>query len=195
MIKVNHKSSILNSQKTFIEGIIKTSDKMPTGINLGMYSTKDLILTSIKSEIDSRAAYLKIKEAVKNAVLKDKMSFLANEEEKHRIYFEEFFKKSFPSESIKIPDKTPVPLPEIKVDDETMPISEILQQAMNAEVAAHNFYQKFSLRFKEQKEIYNMLNYIADMEMGHYRLLEIEKENSERFESYDDSWPMMHAGP
>ncbi|HOC78530.1 MAG TPA: ferritin family protein [Methanofastidiosum sp.] len=168
---------------------------MPTGINLGMYSTKDLILTSIKSEIDSRAAYLKIKESVKNAVLKDKMNFLANEEEKHRIYFEGFFKKSYPGESIKIPDRSPVPLPEIKVDDETMPISEVLQQAMNAEVAAYNFYQKFSLRFKEQKEIYNMLNYIADMEMGHFRLLEIEKENSERFESYDDSWPMMHAGP
>jgi hypothetical protein len=33
------------------------------------------------------------------------------------------------------------------------------------------------------------------MEMGHYKLLEIEKDNSLKFESYEDSWPMMHVGP
>jgi rubrerythrin len=156
---------------------------MPINIKLENYSTKDLILSSLKSEIDSRLLYLKIKDSVKNAVLKDKMEFLAKEEDKHRVFFEQFFKKKFPDTILEIPEKSPVPLPIIRIKDELIQLSEILQQAMNAS------------RFKDDKEIYNMLNYIADMEMGHYRLLEIEKENSERFESYDDSWPMMHAGP
>lgn len=168
---------------------------MPINIKLENYSTKDLILSSLKSEIDSRLVYLKIKDSVKNAVLKDKMEFLAKEEDKHRVFFEQFFKKKFPDTILEIPEKSPVPLPIIRIKDELIQLSEILQQAMNAEIAAHDFYLEFSSRFKDDKEIYNMLNYIADMEMGHYRLLEIEKENSERFESYDDSWPMMHAGP
>ena len=163
--------------------------------NLGIYSTEDLIVTSLKSEIDSKSAYLKIKDSVKNAVLKDKMNFLAKEEDRHKIFFESLYKKKYPNKVMKIPDKTLVPLPEIKIKDEKMQISDILQQAMEAEIAAHDFYLGVSTRFKDEKDIFNMLKYIADMEMGHYRLLEIEKENSLRFESYDDSWPMMHAGP
>ena len=163
--------------------------------NLNIYSTEDLLVTSLKSEIDSRAAYLKIKESVKNAVLKDKMDFLAKEEDRHRIYFETLYHKKYPNKTMKIPDRTLVPLPEIKIGDEQINISDVLEQAMNAELAAHDFYLGFSDRFKDEKEIFNMLKYIADMEMGHYRLLEIEKENSLKFESYDESWPMMHMGP
>ena len=163
--------------------------------NLNIYSTEDLLVTSLKSEIDSRAAYLKIKESVKNAVLKDKMDFLAKEEDRHRMYFETLYHKKYPNKTMKIPDKTPVPLPEIKIGDEQINISDVLEQAMNAELAAHDFYLGVSDRFKEEKEIFNMLKYIADMEMGHFKLLEIEKENSLKFESYDESWPMMHMGP
>jgi len=163
--------------------------------NLEIYSTEDLIVTSLKSEIDSRLAYLKIKDSVKNAFLKDKMDFLAKEEDKHRIFFESLYKNKYPNKVMKMPDRTPVPLPEIKIKDENIQISEVLQQAMEAEIAAHDFYLEVSNRFKDEKDIVHMLRYIADMEMGHYRLLGIEKENSLRFESYDDSWPMMHAGP
>lgn len=163
--------------------------------NLEIYSTEDLIVTSLKSEIDSRAAYLKIKDSVKNAVLKDKMDFLAKEEDRHKMFFESLYKKEYPNKVMKMPDRTPVPLPEIKINGEKIQISDVLQQAMVAEMAAHDFYLGVSIRFKDEIEIFNMLKYIADMEMGHYRLLEIEKENSLRFESYDDSWPMMHVGP
>ena len=163
--------------------------------NLELYSTEDLILTSLKSEIDSKSTYLKIRDSVKNAVLRDKMSFLANEEEKHRSFFENLYKKSYPNKTIILPKTSPVPLPEIKITDEMAPLSEVLQQAMDAEVAAHDFYIEISKRCMEEKDMFNMLNYIADMEMGHYKLFEIEKENSIKFESYDDSWPMMHIGP
>lgn len=171
------------------------NDKMTSFNNLEIYSTEDLIVTSLKSEIDSRAAYLKIKDSVKNAILKDKMDFLAKEEDKHRLFFESLYKRKYPNKVIEMPNKTPVPLPEIKIKDEKIQISEILQQAMDAEMAAHDFYLGVSNRFKDEKDIFNMLNYIADMEMGHYKLLEIEKDNSLKFESYEDAWPMMHVGP
>ncbi len=40
----------------------------------------------------------------------------------------------------------------------------------------------------------NTLEYFANMELGHFKILEIEKENVEKFEEYDDYWPMMHVG-
>jgi len=80
-------------------------------INLNIYSTEDLILTAIKSEIDSKSAYLKIKDSVKNAVLRDKMDFLAKEEDKHKKFFELLYKKKYADKTIKLPDKSPVPLP------------------------------------------------------------------------------------
>lgn len=40
-----------------------------------------------------------------------------------------------------------------------------------------------------------MIFYVASMEMGHYRLLEIERENAERFEVFEVSWPDIHVGP
>jgi len=171
------------------------TDSMSSYNSLKLYSTEDLILTSLKSEIDSKSAYLKIKDSAKNVVLRDKMNFLANEEEKHRSFFETLYKKSYSNKTIILPRVSPVPLPEIKIEDEMAPLSEVLQQAMDAEVTAHDFYIEVSKRFMKEKDIFNMLNYIADMEMGHYKLLEIEKENSIKFESYDNLWPMMHIGP
>jgi rubrerythrin len=38
------------------------------------------------------------------------------------------------------------------------------------------------------------LEFFATMEMGHYRILEMERDNMKRFESYDTYWPMMHLG-
>jgi len=52
-----------------------------------------------------------------------------------------------------------------------------------------------SSRFEEGSKISNTLLYFADMEMGHYKLLENEKESIERFEEADVYWPMVHVGP
>ena len=163
--------------------------------NLEIYSEEDLILTSLINEVESKSIYLKIRDAVRNSILKDKMDFLAKEEDKHAKFFENLYKKKFPNKVMKVPKKTPVPLPEVKISDEKILISEVLEQAMDAEMAAHNFYLEMSKIFKEEKEIFNMIIYIADIEIGHYKLLELEKENSLRFENYDDPWPMMHVGP
>lgn len=66
---------------------------------------------------------------------------------------------------------------------------------MQAEKAAHDFYISIAEKFNENKKIKNMILYIAQMEMGHYKLIEIEKENAEKFEAYNIEWPMMHIGP
>ena len=159
------------------------------------YSQKDLFLTALKSENDSKNVYHTLAERVKNFMLKDKLEFLAEEEQKHYNFFCTLWEKAFPGEEVLLPDATPVPLPEITFDPEDLRFSEIFQQAMNAEKAAHYFYLSLANTFKMDDELSHRLKYIASMEMGHYRLLEIEKEQAEEFEKYDEEFAMMHVGP
>jgi rubrerythrin len=166
------------------------------GMDLSIYSLEDLILTALKSEMESKEAYSRLADSVKNFVLQERLKFLAGEEEKHRGFFEHLYSKSFPGKPVVLPKgKSPVPLPEVKIDAESMPLSEILESAMEAEVAAHDFYNKLTGRFEEQPEVKKMLLYIASMEMGHYKILEMERDNAKKFEDYDSEWPMMHVGP
>ena len=164
-------------------------------MDIEKYSLQDLILSAIKSEIDSYNVYKKTAENIKNGLLEDKLLFLAKEEKTHRQLLEKLFKKYYPDKKLEIPEKSVVPMPEFEIPDEDVPLSKVLKQAMEAEKFAQRFYQQLSKKFTDEKDISNMLEYFADMERGHYRLLENEKESMERFEQADVYWPMVHAGP
>ena len=163
-------------------------------MDLSAFELDELLLVAMKSEVDSNVAYKKLSKKVKNALLKDKLEFLANEEGKHREVIEDIFKNHFPDQEISLPRTTPVPLPEIIIE-EGASLSKILKSAMDAEKAAQDFYQSLAERFEKDTKIENTLQYFAKMELGHYKLLEIEKENMEHFEEADVYWPMVHIGP
>jgi rubrerythrin len=164
-------------------------------MDLSSYNLEDVILTALKSEIEARKFYLKIAEDIKNAILKDRLKFIAEEELRHREFFEEMYQKNFPDKSIELPKKTKVPLPELDITGESMSLVEIFEGVMAAEKAAFEFYNSFADQFEKDTEVGKTLKYFANMEMGHYRLFELEKENMEKYEDFDSDWPMMHVGP
>lgn len=164
-------------------------------MDIGIYTLEDLILTAMKSEIESKEVYSRLADRVSNFMLKDRFKFLAEEEEKHRNFFEWLYNKNFPGKEISLPKKSPVPMPRVDIINKEVPISDIMQSAMEAEKAAYDFYLGISKRFESEQNIQKMLIYIANMEMGHYRILEVEKDNAKRFEDFDFEWPMMHVGP
>jgi rubrerythrin len=164
-------------------------------VDLKKYSLEDLLLAALKSEVESNSVYTKIAAKVKNGLLKDKLEFLAKEEEKHRQFIEELYKGQFPKKKLFLPKATPVPFPSMLIPDEDTPLSKIFIRAMQVEQAAHDFYISLSKQFTKQKRIQNTLSYFADMELQHYKILEIEKESMDRFEEADVYWPMVHAGP
>ncbi len=163
-------------------------------MDLGKYELRGLLLAAIKSEVESKNVYLKLKDRVDNILLKERFEFLAGEEQKHKEYIEKIYKRKMGEDVPELPEKTIVPLPEIKADDD-MPISEILQGAMDAELAARDFYLSLSDRFNDEPEVRKMLQIFADMELGHYRLLELEKQIAEKFEDYEAFSPDIHLGP
>jgi len=163
-------------------------------MNLDNFKLDELLLNAIKSEIESYKLYREIAKKTKNGLLQDKLEFLAKEEEKHREFIEDIYKNNYPDEEIRLPKNTPLPLPKINLNEE-MPVSKLLIMAMNAEEKASEFYKSLAGRFEEGSKIHNTLLYFSDMEKGHYKILEMEKESMERFEEADVYWPMVHAGP
>ncbi|HEC81207.1 MAG TPA: Rubrerythrin [Thermoplasmatales archaeon] len=163
-------------------------------MDLGRYSLEELFLSAIKSEVDSRDLYKMMSSQTSNGLLKDKLGFLAKEEEKHRLILEDMYRKKVSKEKVVLPEETPVPLPKVEVREDT-PMSVVFKQAMEAEKAAYDFYNSLADRVKDDGSMFNTLRYFARMEMEHYRILEIEKEGAERFEEADVYWPMVHVGP
>jgi len=165
-------------------------------MDLKKYTLEDLLLAAMKSEIESYTVYTTIATQVKNGLLKDKFKFLALEEKKHRGFIEQVYMAKFPKKKITIPKTTPVPLPPLIIPEEDTSLGTILKSAMAAEQATHDFYQSLSQQFtKNEASIRNTLQYFADMELQHYKILEIEKESMDRFEQADIYWDMVHVGP
>jgi len=163
-------------------------------MDLNEFKLEDLLLAAIKSEIESNTLYSKMIKKTKNGLLQDKLEFLAGEEQKHRKFIEEIYMNHFPEKELKIPNKTPVPLPEVKITNDT-PMSILLGEAMNAEQNASDFYKSLAGRFENGSKIHNTLMYFSDMEIGHKNMLEMEKTSMERYEESDVYWPMTHVGP
>jgi rubrerythrin len=163
-------------------------------MDLSNFDLEDLLLAAIKSEIESNKLYLKMGKKTKNGLLEDKLKFLAKEEDKHRLYIEDIYKNHYPDKKINIPLENTVPLPEVKITEDT-PLSKLLKDAMIAEKIASEFYKSLASRFEEGTKLNSTLLYFSDMERGHFKILEMEKESMERFEEGDVYWPMVHVGP
>jgi len=153
-----------------------------------------LLLTAIKAEVESHGVYSLLAGRVKNAMLMERLNFLAGEEARHRSILQGIFKEKFPDQQLELPEESPVPLPRVTISDELMPLSEIFQMAMDAEKAAYDFYQSLAARF-EEKDLVNVILYVAKMELGHYELLKVESESLERFEEANVHIPFIHEGP
>ena len=163
-------------------------------MDISSFSIEDLLLAAMKSEVETERVYSDVANRVKNAFLKERMRFLANEERGHRKTIETIFHMKFGDKEIVLPETTEVPLPKIEIDSESDPISLVLESAMEAEKASEAFYRELSDRFKDES-MRNMLIVLAEMERTHYFILDKEYQNLKRFEDYDMTWPMMHAGP
>jgi rubrerythrin len=164
-------------------------------MDLKNYEMDDLLLTAIKAEAEAEELYNKLAEKVKGSYVKDKLRFIANEEVKHREFLESVFKVSYPGREIIIPPRSEVPLPDIVIPSGQVAASEIMIKAMEAEKAASDFYLALSEMFSGDDDTRRTLIYLSSMEMGHFNLLEIEKDRLEAEEDYNFEWEMMHVGP
>jgi rubrerythrin len=174
---------------------VRKEEEMGKKMDLASFGEQELILTAMKSEVESRDFYSGFADRVRNFLLKEKLDFLSGEEEKHRTYFENMYRDRYPGEKLELPGISPVPLPQLKISSESVPISELFTQAMDAEMAARDFYTGLAERLLGNEQVKKTVLYIAAMEMGHYKLLEVERESADKYEDFDVEWPLTHVGP
>ena len=163
-------------------------------MDLNKYTKQELFQAAIRSEQESTRVYARLAAMVKNIFLKEKLEYLAKEEEKHTAALMYEFIAHFPNEEMIIPERSPVPLPEILIPDENVQLSEVIDSAIKAEIAARDFYLSMKDLFPEDDSIRKTLDFFAAMENAHFTLLSIERENLARFEEYDTYWDVMNIG-
>jgi rubrerythrin len=149
-------------------------------------STLEVLGIAIMSEIEAASYYRKVKHAVKNPSLKDKLSFLIGEEQKHRQILTKIYHTKAQGVRLSKPPDSLVPKPIVPKGKTT--VSVLLKSAMNAELEAEKFYTMMISKMKDPQTSI-LLRYMAKMENNHYHILENEVEIISRARDLKE---MMH---
>ena len=154
---------------------------------------------AIKAEVTAADVYDRLAQRVRNWDLKEKLLFLKGEEEKHRAILEEMYAKSFPEVRLLLPPRSLLPKVDIALNEST-PVPELLEIAMEWEKLSEEFYTDFARRAEDARGR-GVLQYLSKMESGHYHLLKTERDFITQFPDYYDveefhfGEEMVHFGP
>lgn len=160
-------------------------------MDLDSYELTDLISYAILSEIHSRDLYQTQSGKVTNQSLQNKLKLLSEEEDNHRQILERLFQRLFPGTDLTLPEVNPIPQLSIDADIENMEVYEVLELAMEAELSAHDYYHSMITIFRDDTSIIAALNFLAAMEMGHYKLLEHELDNRMIASEFNSLYPNL----
>lgn len=166
-------------------------------MELEEYDFDELLRAAAKSEVNSREVYEYLSNATDNFVIKNRFEFLAGEEKKHQDFITDLYEKRNPDKEMEVPEETPVPIPFIKYGNDVEE-SEIVEQAMDAEISSRDFYKKMANIARDEGESgepVKLLDYLSGMEQNHYDILKSELERIKEFEEFDQYHPAMHQGP
>jgi len=159
----------------------------------------EVLGVAIKSEIEAAHLYERMERRVKNVGLKERLSFLKSEEEKHRKIFEDLFEKKYPGVELKLPATSMVPTMDVALTKE-LSVKELLEVAMKAEQISEKFYADLAKKSKDVSGA-SMLTYLSSVEHGHYNLLKNEYEMVVEFPAYAETEEflfgerLIHVGP
>jgi len=166
-------------------------------IDVASLTLEEALSMALAAEVESSKLYEKLRDSVKNFVMKDKLQFLIEEEKKHQAIIENLFQKLFPS---KKPVKVVKPIaPDIKIAiEKDSSVLDLLETAIKVEKIFEDFYQDLAEEV-EQRGTQEILLYLSTMEHGHYALLRGEYDLCSRDEDYyargDFQYDMVHIGP
>jgi rubrerythrin len=166
-------------------------------VDVASLSVEKALSMAAKSETEAVEAYLKLQSMVKNFILKDKLSFLAEEEKKHQKLLKEVYKKVTGGKEPPETERSLAPRLALALREKTT-VTDLLELAMGAEKISEEFYDNLSQNI-EERGLQEILQYLASMEHGHYFLLKGEYElclkDEEYYDREDFQYDMVHIGP
>jgi rubrerythrin len=126
---------------------------------------------AVRAEMDAAAIYRGLFGRVKNEVLKQKLDFLAREEDRHKALLEKLFKDKFPGQALRVPEtgRPARGIPSI----ESGSVIDLFKLAMGKEKEAEEYYKDAKARI-DDPAAKRMLDYLSRVERGHYYMLKSE---------------------
>jgi rubrerythrin len=166
-------------------------------VDVSSLTVEKALSMAVKSEKDATEAYIKLQSMVKNFILRDKLRFLAEEEQKHQKLLKEVHKKVAGGREPPETERSLAPRLTIALQEKSS-VTDLLELAMDAEKISEEFYDNLSQNV-EERGLQEILQYLASMEHGHYFLLKGEYELCMKDEAYYDredfQYDMVHIGP
>jgi rubrerythrin len=153
-------------------------------ISIASQPVKKLLGYAIRAEVDANKIYTRMADRVKNPLLKEKFELLALEEKKHKDILLRLFASMWGAEKPEIPravDERLLPAVTIKPSSG---LPDILNQAMNAERSAREFYAALSKKIQASNR--PLLIYLSKVENTHYLMLKSEYVLALQFEDYGE---------
>jgi rubrerythrin len=142
----------------------------------------DVYPIAIRAEIDAADIYRGLHGLVKNEALKQKLDFLAREEERHKAILERLFKDHFPGRTLNVPAKSERAKKAVPVDEATS-VLDLFKLAMAKEKEAEEYYRGAKAA-AEDDQSRRILDYLGRTERSHYYMLRSEIDLLTRFPEY-----------
>ncbi len=142
----------------------------------GVYSV------AIRAELDAAALYRDLHGQVRNEVLKQKLDFLAREEDRHKALLERLFRDHFPGRTLAVPAASRRPPAKAAVNEATA-VLDLFKLAMQKEKEAEATY-KDAKAAAEDAQSRKILEYLSRVERSHYYMLRSEVDLLEKFPDY-----------
>ena len=151
-------------------------------VSIANQPVKRLLGYAVRAEADANRIYTRMADRVRNSLLKEKFQLLALEEKKHKDILLRLFASLWGGERPEIPkvvDERLLPAVSIKPSSG---LADVLNQAMNAEKSAREFYASLAKRIKAPNR--QILMYLSKVENTHYLMLRSEYILALQFEDY-----------
>lgn len=142
----------------------------------------DVYPVAIRAEIDAAEIYRGLRDIVRNEALREKLNFLAREEDRHKAILERLFKDHFPGRNLIVPASGRKPKKAVPVD-EAASVLDLFKLAMAKEKEAEDYYRGAKTA-AEDAQVRRILDYLARTERSHYFMLRSEIDLLERFPDY-----------
>lgn len=154
---------------------------------------------AIRSEVDAAAFYTRLQGRVKNALLVQKLKFLALEEEHHKAILERLLGQRYPDKPKDVPASSLMPPIGVSLPAEAS-VPELFEAALKAEETAEAYYNEAAGRLEEEAAR-RILAYLGRIERSHQAMIRAELDLIARFPDYYNvedfhiGADLFHVGP
>lgn len=158
-----------------------------------------ILSVAVRAEIDAAAFYARLQGRVKNALLIQKLKFLALEEEHHKKILERLLAQKYPDKPKEAPESALMPPIGVSLPLDA-PVPALFEAALEAEVKAEAYYNEAADKVEEDAGR-KILAYLGRVERSHQAMIRSELDLIRQFPDYYDvedfhiAQDLFHVGP